>query len=328
MDQPRRHFIAATSLGTLATIASTGAVAAQTGAGPARPLPLTPQVTEGPFYLDIRAMRSDITEGMRGVPLEVRIGVVDVAGRAGAGYRVDLWHCDPTGLYSGFDGQGPGRTTRLRGRTFLRGTVVADDDGVAVFRTIYPGWYEGRTTHLHLKVFHGSRLVLTSQLFLPDALSEYLYTSLPAYRRATLRDTLNRADGIALEAGSGALGSVREEPDRYVVTATTVIDPDARPAPERGPGSGPNGPRPDRPPGAEGSGARPGFRLGQGGGLNGSIGLGGGGPAGDGRGPPPRDGGPRPPVDGVGPDRMPPRDRPVLDGEARVAAIVPGGAGS
>jgi hypothetical protein len=110
---------------------------------------------------------------------------------------------------------------------------------------VYPGWYEGRTTHIHFKVISGTRTVLTSQFFLPDALSEFLYTSLPDYKRAQLRQTLNRNDGIALMAGTTVLGSVREEADRYVATLNLVVDPlassgaaQAMPGERRGPPPG------------------------------------------------------------------------------------------
>jgi protocatechuate 3,4-dioxygenase beta subunit len=328
MPTDRRRFMAWTGLGALATTApATRALPTADGACVAAPLPLTPQVTEGPFYLDAGLVRSDITEGLGGVPLEVRIRVVDVRAAPLSGLRVDLWHCDATGAYSGFEGPRATRGAGARGKTFLRGTVLADRDGVAAFRTIYPGWYEGRTTHIHLKVYNGKHAVLTSQLFLPDALSEYLYTNLPAYRRDALRDTLNRRDGIALEAGPAACGAVREDADRYVVEATTVVDPDARPPVGRPPGvpgtagRGPRGARSDRP---DASGVRPSFQVGnQGGNVRGGVGLSGGfghdsrpggtpsdgPPPGPGEGPPPFVAGPRP---------------EVLQGDARVAVIVPG----
>ncbi len=71
--------------------------------------------------------------------------------------------------------------------------------------------------------------MLTSQFFLPDALSEFLYTQMPLYQRARLRDTLNSVDGIALKAGATVLGAVREERQRYVATLALVVDPAANP---------------------------------------------------------------------------------------------------
>jgi protocatechuate 3,4-dioxygenase beta subunit len=72
---------------------------------PATLLPLTAQTTEGPFYFDAGKVRQDITEGQPGVPVEVRFTVVDMHGRPLAGRRVDLWHCNASGVYSGYAGQ-------------------------------------------------------------------------------------------------------------------------------------------------------------------------------------------------------------------------------
>jgi hypothetical protein len=127
--------------------------------------------------------------------------------------------------YSGYRGQGDDRLRSTEGESFLRGSQPTDRRGLASFRAVYPGWYAGRTTHIHLKVVEGTCAVLTSQCFLPDALSEYLYTQLPSYRRERLRDTLNRGDGIALQAGGSVVGAVREEPDRCVAMLTLVVDP-------------------------------------------------------------------------------------------------------
>ncbi|WP_035884097.1 intradiol ring-cleavage dioxygenase [Cupriavidus metallidurans] len=245
----RRRHLLAMGLGGAGLMAASRMATAQT---PAALLPLTAQTTEGPFYFDAGKVRQDITEGQPGVPVEVRFTVVDMHGRPLAGRRVDLWHCNASGVYSGYAGQvdDHGQRVSMRNRTFLRGSQPVGADGVAVFRTIYPGWYAGRATHLHMKVFDGSRTLLTTQCFLPDALSEYLYTQLPTYRRNGVRDILNRNDGIALMAGDTVLGAVREARDRYVITLTLVVDPAAT-AP-REPGH-PPGPPPGLPPGAPGA---------------------------------------------------------------------------
>src|SRR5688572_8498891 len=117
---------------------------------------LTPQTGEGPFYFDPELVRSDITEGQAGVPLVLDIRVVtanDCAPIAKA--RVDVWHSDARGLYSGYSDQwGSGSSRRsVAGKTFLRGTQFADAEGRVSFRTIYPSWYRGRTPHIHFKVF-------------------------------------------------------------------------------------------------------------------------------------------------------------------------------
>jgi len=245
---PRRRHLLALGLGSAGlTALARVAPAAERQPATAATLPLTAQTTEGPYYFDAGKIRQDITEGQPGVPLEVRFAVVDVQGRPLAGQRVDLWHCNAAGVYSGYDGQRDDKGQRIatRGQTFLRGSQPVGADGVAMFRTIYPGWYAGRATHLHMKVLDpAGRAHLTTQCFLPDALNEYLYSQLPAYRRRQVRGTLNSNDGIALMAGETVLGAVREAHDRYVATLTLVVDP-AGTAPREG---FPDHPPPDRPP--------------------------------------------------------------------------------
>lgn len=36
--------------------------------------------------------------------------------------------------------------------TWLRGVQQTDEDGMVEFDTIVPGWYSGRTAHIHVKV--------------------------------------------------------------------------------------------------------------------------------------------------------------------------------
>ena len=189
------------------------------------------------------------------MPLDVRFTVCDTAGRPLPKLRVDLWHCDMQGRYSGFGEQGDDRAQSFEGKTFLRGSQRTDRAGIVSFGTVYPGWYAGRTTHIHFKVINGAHAVLTSQFFLPDALSEFLYTQMPLYQRARMRDTLNSVDGIALKAGGTVLGAVREERQRYVATLALVVDPAAVPVIDRPPRPGglPPGARPPRPRALEGS---------------------------------------------------------------------------
>lgn len=201
---------------------------------------LATEVTEGPYYIDPELVRADITEGKEGVAMDMVIQVVDASCRPLAGARVDIWHCDAQGNYSGYANQGSDGTLDTSGETFLRGTQMADARGIVTFRTIYPGWYRGRTTHIHHKVFLDEMNVLTGQIFFPDALSQYLYDNVPPYNdRASARDTVNSNDGIAEEAGEGAYAGVRETGDRYVATLVIGVDPQAVSQGGRG---GPGGP--------------------------------------------------------------------------------------
>lgn len=183
---------------------------------------LQPEVTEGPYYLDESLIRQDITEGRPGLPLVLRLQVVTADCRPVPGARVDVWHCDAGGAYSGVEGNGG---------TFLRGTQETGTDGVAGFRTIFPGWYRGRVTHVHYKVFLDTRTVLTGQVFFDDALAETIHSEHPAYEARGPQDTPLGRDGIARRAGSGAMARVEmDAPDGEAVAALVIgIDAD-RPA--------------------------------------------------------------------------------------------------
>ncbi len=185
---------------------------------------LTPEVTEGPYYLDQRVLRADIREDREGVPLLLRMQVVDAACVPLAGARVDIWHCDAQGIYSAFGGGETGQQSAA-GETFLRGTQRSDERGLVAFTSIYPGWYRGRTTHIHFKVFLDERTVLTGQIFFPDALSEYLYLNVPAYMRGTTRDTSNADDGIAQQATRTSHAAIKEEDAGYLAQIVVGVDP-------------------------------------------------------------------------------------------------------
>jgi protocatechuate 3,4-dioxygenase beta subunit len=156
---------------------------------------LAPEQTEGPYYLDDHRVRRDITEGKAGVPLTLRLTVLDVSScRPIRGAAVDIWHCDAGGVYSGTTVQD------TEDERFLRGIQRTNAKGVATFRTIYPGWYQGRTVHIHVTVHIGGNVVHTGQLYFPDALTDAVFRRLP-YSRRPNRTTRNAADSIYRNGG-------------------------------------------------------------------------------------------------------------------------------
>lgn len=174
---------------------------------------LAPEQTEGPYYLDDAKVRRNITEGKTGVPLTLRLTVVDASScNPIKGAAVDIWHCDAGGVYSGTSVQG------TEDDRFLRGVQRTDAKGVAIFRTIYPGWYRGRTVHIHVLVHIGGNIVHTGQLYFPDALTDTVYHRNP-YKRRPNRDPRNAGDSIFrnggkrsmlkfVKSGSGYVGSI------------------------------------------------------------------------------------------------------------------------
>ena len=169
---------------------------------------LTPEATEGPFYLDLEKVRSDITDGKDGTPLDLKITVVDATGCTPIkDAAIDVWHCDAGGVYSGFGqastgGPGGGQSA-TDDQTFLRGTQVTDANGLGQFQTIYPGWYRGRAVHIHMKVHVGGSIVHTGQLFFDDGLTDQVYGSAPYSSRGT-PDVRNSADDIYRSAGAAS----------------------------------------------------------------------------------------------------------------------------
>lgn len=255
--------------GALAGLAGSAALLAgdkaATAASPASPVVsaaanvcrITPRMVEGPFYFDPTLVREDIAESRPGVPLKLALQVIEGATcQPISGARVDVWHCDATGQYSGYDGQSDDRSVSTKGEKFLRGTQSTNSAGEVVFKTIYPGWYRGRTTHIHFKVLLDEKTMLTGQMYFPDALSEYIFTNIAPYNtRNAKRDTLNSTDWIAGADGDHiSFVSVREEADAYVATLVIGVDRAAAPEPAgsgRPPGPPPGGPG-GPPPGAGG----------------------------------------------------------------------------
>jgi protocatechuate 3,4-dioxygenase beta subunit len=166
-----------------------GATTTDETASTAAACALTPEATEGPFWIPNHLIRRDITEGRPGLPLALRIDVVD-AGRCKPIKRADveIWHADAAGQYS---------SNRKR---FLRGHQRSNADGRVRFDTIYPGWYTGRTPHIHIKVHVGGSVVHTGQLFFDDHTSDAVYRT-SAYRSRGEPDTTNGSDSIYAGAG-------------------------------------------------------------------------------------------------------------------------------
>ena len=176
---------------------------------------LTPEAFEGPFYFDPKLVRAAIAEGKPGAPLALTLKVVDAETCAALNkVRVDIWHCDGLGVYSGYARQ---ETGSAKGETFLRGTQFTDGDGRVSFDTIYPGWYPGRTPHIHFKVILDDKDLVTGQLYFPDSVSERVYATHSPYReRKQERDTLNTNDFIFLEQnGADTLADTEQADGSY-----------------------------------------------------------------------------------------------------------------
>jgi protocatechuate 3,4-dioxygenase beta subunit len=156
---------------------------------------LAPEVTEGPYWVDVREKRSDVRAGQAGAPLTLDLYVYrsDDSCEPEAGAVVDIWHCNASGLYSDEAANG------TSGSTWLRGYQETDSNGHVQFTTIYPGWYSGRTVHIHVRVrtFSGSSTTynFTTQIFFAEENSAAVFATSP-YGSRSGRDTTNEEDMI------------------------------------------------------------------------------------------------------------------------------------
>jgi protocatechuate 3,4-dioxygenase beta subunit len=221
--------------GTGASSPATSAAASATSTEARMPAcVLAPEQEEGPFYVDLERVRDDIVDGRPGLPLRLRVHVVDARTceplRSAA---VDVWHCDALGSYSDEPSEG---TT---GQTYLRGTQITDPAGVVEFRTIFPGHYQGRTTHIHVKVhvggqvsggrYTGGRVSHTGQFFTPDAINSEVYGH-PPYARDTAPIVTHGEDMVYTQQ-QGSSGELtmrklgRSAEGGYLAAITVGVDP-------------------------------------------------------------------------------------------------------
>lgn len=168
-----------------------------------------PQQTEGPYFVDERLNRSDIRSDPSdnsvkpGVPLQLAFRVSQIQGSMCVplqGAIVDIWHCDAEGVYSDVSD----RSFSTADKKFLRGYQVTNANGIAEFLTIFPGWYPGRTVHIHFKIRTAltaqPSYEFTSQLYFDDALTDQIHAQ-PAYTSRGQRTVKNSQDSIFQDGG-------------------------------------------------------------------------------------------------------------------------------
>ncbi|KAJ8118654.1 hypothetical protein OPT61_g417 [Boeremia exigua] len=177
---------------------------------------LTPEVTQGPYWVQGELIREDITEDQEGVPLHLDIQVIDInTCEPVPSVYLELWHCNSTGVYSGVVASGNGDSTDESNldNTFLRGINQADESGVVQFDTLFPGHYTGRATHIHVmthtldstvnenNTLTGTSVSHVGQMFFDQDLIESVDTIEP-YASNTQQMTTNEEDSILGEEAS------------------------------------------------------------------------------------------------------------------------------
>ncbi len=176
-----------------------------------------PAMTEGPFFVDEKLNRSDIRSDpsskkiSAGAALRLTFLVSSVGAKGCSplkGAMVDIWQCDAAGVYSDVQ--------NAVGQKFLRGHQITDAKGQAQFLTVYPGWYRGRTVHIHFKVRYNNS-DFTSQLFFNDTFTDKVYKAAPYSTRGT-RTTRNSNDRIYRNGGTQLLLATKADGAGYAAT--------------------------------------------------------------------------------------------------------------
>jgi protocatechuate 3,4-dioxygenase beta subunit len=185
---------------------------------------------EGPYHRDAQPVRRDVVEDRGGVALQLGIRLVRDGVTPLRAASVEIWQCDALGRYSGFPPPAASAVVTadtaphaeyLTDQTFLRGRQTTDAAGMVEFLSIYPGWYPGRTVHIHLMV-HTDDALLTSQLYFPDYVSDEVLARLP-YAERPGRDTTNGTDEIVPTGGDPALVDISPVGDGYRAAICLVV---------------------------------------------------------------------------------------------------------
>ena len=162
---------------------------------------VTPSETAGPFPSLKDLFRSDIRENRPGAPLTLTLTVVNTSSGCSpvAGANVETWQCDAAGNYSEYGTQ--------RSETYLRGIQTTDANGRVTFTTIYPGWYQGRATHIHVEVVRNGTSVKVTQIAFPESTNAAVYGS-GIYTSRGQNPTSNARDDIFADSLSSELATV------------------------------------------------------------------------------------------------------------------------
>lgn len=227
----RRHMLQMLVAGSASLLTGCGIAAANKSTANLACV-VTPEQTEGPYFVDEKLKRSDIrfdpTDGsiQDGVPLTLVVNVFAVGSSACQPIKeaiVDIWHCNAKGVYS----DAKDRSFDTRGSKFLRGYQLTDEQGVAKFFTIHPGWYDGRAVHIHFKVraidANGKRHEFTSQLYFDDKLNDEVFALAP-YVGGGERKIKNNNDRIYEDGGSQLTLKPSKTTEGYIANFDVGLD--------------------------------------------------------------------------------------------------------
>jgi protocatechuate 3,4-dioxygenase beta subunit len=191
---------------------------------------VTDTETDGPYPLynsrGSALQRVDIREGKTGLQLDMTFTVQNVSNNCAVlpNARVDIWYCDKDGYYSGYSNSGYLGTQNNTTKTFLRGLQYTDASGQVKFTGIYPGWYQGRATHIHVQVYADNVLKLTSQVAFPEDINTAVYNT-ELYKAHGQNSLKNSTDSILRDSLGNELATVvaNATTGGYTLSHTLVV---------------------------------------------------------------------------------------------------------
>jgi protocatechuate 3,4-dioxygenase beta subunit len=198
---------------------------------------LTPEQEEGPFYVDLEKIRSNVVLGRTGVPLHLRMYVVNSKTcKPLTNAAIDIWHADAAGVYSDESSES------TVGSTWLRGVQITNSSGLAKFTSIYPGFYAGRSTHVHVKVhlggaassgkYSGGHVSHGGQVFFDEAISTQVYKRTP-YSAVKTKRTFHSGDRVYTgQHGSSSIFTLKRVSSAsiakgFIATVVLGVNPSA-----------------------------------------------------------------------------------------------------
>jgi protocatechuate 3,4-dioxygenase beta subunit len=187
---------------------------------------VTAEETAGPYpdhvgMINTQAFyRRDITEGRGGTPLQLVLTVVNSRNNCSplASAAIEVWQCDAAGDYSEYSQPGYDGT----GKTFLRGLQTTDASGRVTFDTIYPGWYMGRATHIHVQVFVKGVTIKTTQVAFPEDVTRQVYGQ-GVYASKGQNSTSNAGDNVFSDGTSTEMATVSGSPSAGYTAELVVV---------------------------------------------------------------------------------------------------------
>lgn len=188
------------------TTTTTGGTTTTTGGTTSGGCTVAPTETEGPFptHTPSSYVRSNITDGRTGYALTAKITITNTNSSCAAlaGLLVDIWHCDAEGNYSEYGGTGM-QSTSYTNVHFLRGRQTTDSNGQVTFTSIFPGWYSGRATHIHVHVYTASGTSLkVTQIAFPEG-SGSAMAAVNGYAKGLSGYTYNKSDNVFSDDTAG-----------------------------------------------------------------------------------------------------------------------------